>query len=412
MELVVTVATPLPGQWPVLALLLLLTTSYQLVTVKLTGQSSDHAQLFFLAAGLLLLPPGLFALLVLIGFLARWARQWWGSQWLLRERLPQLALIAAHLLAGITAHAVQALLSTWLNAFDPLHSLGLAGTTILVYVAGYRLCLYRALGWLQGLRWQRAITWQPGSILLDCVVMVLGYVLVLLWRQSSWLLLPALTPLWLMTQLIRIPQLEKAAQIDAKTGLLNAGHWRQLVQAELVRARYFKHPLCLIMVDLDGLRTLNNSYGHLAGDAVIAGVAQILQQVREYALVGRFGGEEFALLLPETATEQAQGVAERLRRAIERTPFASPTLTTPLRATACFGIATFPDSGDSVDQLIHQADVALYQAKARGKNCVVSASELTLLPEGEDENSPSDYQAAFALSTLRPSLIQDSGNQL
>jgi diguanylate cyclase (GGDEF)-like protein len=117
-----------------------------------------------------------------------------------------------------------------------------------------------------------------------------------------------------------------------------------------------------------------------------------------YAIVGRFGGEEFALVLPEAGTQQAEVVAERLRCATAAAYFTLPSLPTPLQATASFGVATFPDHGDSLDQLIQQADTALFQAKAKGKNCVVSAADLQLFWATEQESSASLYQAAFALT--------------
>lgn len=402
-----TIQLPEAGPWTVLTWLLLLTVGYQIVAIRLTGHTSDYAHLFFFSAGIMLLSPAFFSLLVLASHLSKWGSQYWRGAGPQDERFMQVGRVIAHIMAGVAAYGVQGLFAVWLDRSLGPHTLLIAGSAIVIYVAIHRLLLFHVFVWVQGLSWRSVSLWKPRSLVLECVVMVLGFVLVLLWRQNVWLLAPALAPLVLITQIVRIPQLEKAAQTDAKTGLLNVSRWRQRFHEELIRAKYFKHPLCLIMVDLDGLRTINNTHGHLAGDAVIAGVARILQeQVREYTIVGRFGGEEFALILPETATEQAQVVAERLRRAIEMARFSLPTSSIPLQATACFGVATFPDSGDSVDQLIHQADVALYQAKVRGKNCVVTAGDLPLAVDLKSDSASSTYQAAFTLSGQRTSLAQ------
>lgn len=400
-----TVQPPQASSWVVLVWLLLLTVSYQVLAISRTGHSSDYAHLFFFSAGILLVPPGFFALLVMLSYLSRWGNHYWRGNSPQSDRFLQVGRVTAHILAGVAAYGAQGILAIWLDRTVAPHSILMAGSAIVAYVATHRLLLVQTIIWTQHLSWRAVELWRVRSLMLECVVMVLGFVLVLLWQQNVWLLAPALAPLVLITQIVRIPQLEKAAQTDAKTGLLNVSRWRQRFQEELIRAKYFKHPLCLIMVDLDGLRTINNTYGHLAGDTVIAGVARLLQeQVREYTIVGRFGGEEFALILPETATEQARVVAERLRRAIETESFSLSTSSTTLHATACFGIATFPDSGDSIDELIHQADVALYQAKVKGKNCVVSAGDLPLTIEMKHDNPSSAYRAAFALTTQQTPL--------
>jgi diguanylate cyclase (GGDEF)-like protein len=223
--------------------------------------------------------------------------------------------------------------------------------------------------------------------------------MVLLYQVDSWLLLPAIALLGLVFKVLKVPHLEKAAQTDTKTGLINAGHWHRRLQEEMERAQFFKHSLALILVDLDGLRTINNTYGHLAGDVVIAGIAQLLQRsVREHDIVGRFGGEEFAVVLPKAEREQAKAVAEQLRQVVEAASFTYLPLSTTLRATASFGVAIFPEDSVSLDHLIHQADVSLYQAKAKGKNRVVSAEELLDSTQLRVSSNLSPYKAAFATS--------------
>src|SRR5207249_4055598 len=115
-----------------------------------------------------------------------------------------------------------------------------------------------------------------------------------------WLVPFALTPLFLIHRSLSVPALQAEARVDPKTGLFNARYFAGALVEELARAARFERPLSLIMADLDLLRDINNSYGHLAGDAVLKGIAEVFRgQLRHYDVPARFGGEEVALLLPE-----------------------------------------------------------------------------------------------------------------
>jgi diguanylate cyclase (GGDEF)-like protein/putative nucleotidyltransferase with HDIG domain len=137
------------------------------------------------------------------------------------------------------------------------------------------------------------------------------------------------------------------------------------------------------MADLDLLRDINNTYGHLAGDAVLQGIAEVFRShLRHYDVPARFGGEEFAILLPETPPEQAFEIAERIRRTVAASAFDVETSSEPIRATVSIGIAAYPRDGSDTNELIHQADLAVYRAKLQGRNRVLDASSDPLeLPE-------------------------------
>ncbi len=138
--------------------------------------------------------------------------------------------------------------------------------------------------------------------------------------------------------------------------------------------------MSLIMADLDLLRDINNSYGHLAGDAVLKGIAEVFRaQLRHYDVPARFGGEEFSILLPETPPEQAMEIAERIRRAVAERTIDVETSSEPIRATVSIGVAGYPKDGTDANELIHQADLAVYRAKLQGRNRVLGASSEPLL---------------------------------
>jgi diguanylate cyclase (GGDEF)-like protein len=199
----------------------------------------------------------------------------------------------------------------------------------------------------------------------------------------------------MMYQALQVPLLKRQATVDDRTGLWNARYFAQLFGAELKRAARFDRPLTFIMADLDLLRNINNTYGHLAGDAVLAGIGRIIKNsIREYDIAGRFGGEEFAIALPETTLSEARALAERMRKAIQEAVFESPANVARIKITMSFGLAAFPGDGAGFVGLVHQADLAVYQAKLRGRNNIVSAAELPLqlktgnLPSADRISSP------------------------
>ena len=138
------------------------------------------------------------------------------------------------------------------------------------------------------------------------------------------------------------------------------------------------------MADLDLLREVNNTYGHLAGDAALQMVATVLRsELRHYDVPARFGGEEFAIVLPETGADKASEIAERIRRAVAAQPIEVETAPQPIHVTISIGVAAYPAHAASRTELVHQADMAVYRAKLQGRNRVVEAGRETpvTLPE-------------------------------
>lgn len=158
------------------------------------------------------------------------------------------------------------------------------------------------------------------------------------------------------------------SHLDALTRLHNARHFRDLFDVELQRAERYGHTLAVIMLDIDHFKQYNDRYGHLEGDAALTGLARILQEVpRVSDVAARVGGEEFAILLPETDKKNAYLLAERLRTAVEETEFPLHDGTVA-HLTLSLGIAEYPKDASSETDLLRCADQALYTAKNNGRN--------------------------------------------
>lgn len=166
-------------------------------------------------------------------------------------------------------------------------------------------------------------------------------------------------------------RLERQAILDDLTGLYNRRGLMDLGYREVERAIRFLRPLCAIFIDIDHFKDFNDRYSHAVGDQVLITVAKTLKQgVREVDLVGRYGGEEFIILLVETNLSSAQEVANRLRLEVERTVTA--TAYGNLGVTVSMGVSQFRPDQPTLDTLIHRADRAMYQAKLAGRNCVMT----------------------------------------
>jgi diguanylate cyclase (GGDEF)-like protein len=170
---------------------------------------------------------------------------------------------------------------------------------------------------------------------------------------------------------------ERQALVDGLTGLANRRLCTAALEKELARARRFEEPLALVLADIDDFKRINDRWGHPTGDEVLKAFAETLRSnVREIDLAGRWGGEEFALLLPGTDLEGGLELAERVRHAL-----ALHELTAPdgevVRVTASFGVAAFPDAG-SQEELVAASDSALYRAKRSGKNRVAASRGLVV----------------------------------
>jgi diguanylate cyclase (GGDEF)-like protein len=166
-------------------------------------------------------------------------------------------------------------------------------------------------------------------------------------------------------------ELENIANIDGLTGLFNRRWMNEYFQRQISRALNDNKPMALILADLDNFKTINDKHGHMVGDEVLFAVASVLsQQVRPTDLLARFGGEEFAFILPETSPEVAHQIAERIRSTLEATKLGfDDDVKVEIHVTLSLGVTNLM-LGDNINILLSRADQALYQAKENGRNCV------------------------------------------
>ena len=205
----------------------------------------------------------------------------------------------------------------------------------------------------------------------DATQFAMGASAALVWESNSYAILFAFSPLYLIYLTLQLPILRLRAETDSKTRLYNARYFNEALKKELVRADRANQPLSVVMADIDFLRNINNTYGHLAGDTAIITIANIIKRlIRNYDVVARFGGEEFAIIMPETRPEKAALRVEEIRQTIETTPIELTTTSSLLRVTMSFGIAGCEGAGQKTSEIVHNADIALYQAKQAGRNQV------------------------------------------
>jgi diguanylate cyclase (GGDEF)-like protein len=169
-------------------------------------------------------------------------------------------------------------------------------------------------------------------------------------------------------------QVQRQAVTDELTGLFNHRRFVETLESEAERARRFNQPVGLVMVDLDDFKAINDTYGHQQGDEVLRRVAGLMRTYsREIDAPARYGGEELAIVLPQTDLSGATRLAERLRAGIEALEIPRLSGSGSMRVTASVGVAALPESAEDVERLIAAADAALYEAKRGGKNKTVEA---------------------------------------
>ena len=211
--------------------------------------------------------------------------------------------------------------------------------------------------------------WDRERMLLDLTETCVGILVTIACALSALLLVVTLPPVVLLQRSLLHSQLKAQARTDPKTGVLNAGAWQGEADLAIDRARRRGEPLAVLIADVDHFKNVNDTHGHLTGDAMLRSLAaEMRQQVREADLVGRFGGEEFAILLAGTKADEACRVADRIRRGVGVVRvFTKDAI---VGVTISIGVAVLGAHGRDLSELLDAADLALYRAKSLGRDRV------------------------------------------
>ena len=318
----------------------------------------------YLSAGLLVLPPNLVLLLLLgpalYGVLGTGPE---AHRWLFTLAATTLSVFAARATVG------------WER---PSWDFGM------LVLAGFVLLVTRAVLVAVGLRLRAPaagadeVFGEPIDVVLGIVAASTGGLVAVAVLTDPIRALLAGPPMFLLERAAQLPQWRRSAQRDAKTGLSNAVHWDLRARDELAKACARQRPVAMMLLDLDHFKRVNDRVGHLAGDAALAAVARELRgSVRHGDVVGRFGGEEFVVLLPDTGPGVAESVAERVRHAISLLRVATTAADGHAHVlsglTVSIGVSTSDRYGYDVSTLLVAADSALLSAKGYGRNLVAMA---------------------------------------
>lgn len=360
-----------PGQisWVNFILLVFLASGTQLFKSEAPNSQVYHPSLVFFFAGILVLQPLGFILLVLVAHTVELLKDAFQEQRRGQEWTLQLFNAGMHVVLGALAQLLFQQINPDHMLIGTLNALIGIGIVASVYIALNHLMVGVAVVLTRGITWRESGVLDIENLATDFVLAMFGYVSALLMSMNAWLILPAIAPLYLISRSLSVPDLKHRAEQDTKTGLWNSQYFSRALEQELNRSMRYERPLTVVLADLDYLREINNRYGHLAGDAVLTGVADILgSYFRDYDVVARFGGEEFAILLPETSPEEALPRIETVRQVVEKTAMLAPQVDRTVNITMSFGLAGIDYEQPSADWILHCADLAMYTAKKEGRN--------------------------------------------
>ncbi|MFC5268005.1 diguanylate cyclase [Kribbella qitaiheensis] len=338
----------------------------------------DLAPAWMIAAAIVLHP----ALAILVALLLR---IWWRIR--AGKCIPYRWAFstAVHVLAVGAAHAV------FVSARDLTDSSGLGlvvsmGAAAAAYVTTDTLLCGLAISLIVPGSSRRDTVGGKDDLCVDATAATLGCLLAAATLVSPWFAFVAI-PITLTAQrALLLGQLESEAQTDSKTNLGRVDWWRRRTDELLRRSRTQREPMAVLLIDIDHFKQVNDRHGHLVGDEALRAVATILRStIRTKDVIGRFGGEEFVIALPDTDLDDATVTADRLRSAVAASPLAAmcagaldePDLDPDtFRLTVSIGVAVYPADGTTVDNLLLRADRAMYAAKAAGRDRVRLAADL------------------------------------
>jgi len=337
------------------------------------GSGTTYANLkaMWIFAGLFVLPPVLIALLIAVSYGYSWVRvitRVRAHRWVYSSSTVVLASAGGWAVLDLTGQTTDALPTGWLGL---LAVLGAAA----VYVAVNLGLVVAAIVLSDPSSTLRAAAGDRTHQFVVIAGFGLGIALAAMILHAPWLIGLMMVTVLVLHHVFLLPHLRAAARTDGKTGLLNATFWHEMATKELAAAKRTGRAVGLLMVDIDHFKALNDRYGHLAGDVVLRTVAAAIRdETRSYDLAGRFGGEEFVLLMPDTGIAVVRGVAERIRERIIEESVSTLTLDGAVSdisgITVSVGVAAYPHDALDLDRLLLAADNALFAAKEAGRNRV------------------------------------------
>jgi diguanylate cyclase (GGDEF)-like protein len=322
---------PEPVPWKHFVILLLVAPAVQLFAEHGPGNQVFHSGLAFTVAAVLLLPPELAVLVCIVQHLPEWARQRY--PWYI-----QTFNIVNYVLSALAAALVWRLFGAGTTDTGAA-AVAAAACCGAVFVVVNHTLLARMLRYARGRTLAETRLFSVDGLAGSGSLAAIGIVFAFTVDRDPLLAVLVALPLLLVQRALTVPLLRE-------------------------RARRFGRPISVIVCDVDGLREVNNKHGHLAGDAALAAVADTLcDELRDYDLCGRFGGDEFVVVLPETALDEALEVAERIDRALAARSVATGRDSFPVALST--GVATLtPEHGFSLKALLADADATMYKAKA------------------------------------------------
>ncbi len=346
------------SDWIAFAILVPLCAVVHLLGSDRTHHQGSQLSLAPMFTAALLLPPALAAIVIAVAWVPDW----------LRTRVSWYIVVFN--VANFVGPALAARL-----VFDQIAAAGAGSWTVgaLAGIATFLVLQYGTLAVMLNLARGVPIrdTVRFDGVLIDAGLLSLGALGAALASRHASLVLLLLLPLGLMYRSLSIPSLVEASRVEPKTGLFNMRHFSASLDQELRRASRFGRPLSLLMIDVDHLREINNTLGHVVGDRALQIVAASLRaSTRDYDVAARFGGDEFCVLLPETGEDGALAVAERVRATAEKMGAEQKIqLTVSVGVASTAGLGPDPDSAT----LLALADRAAYRAKFSGRNAVAIA---------------------------------------
>ncbi|MFK4084714.1 diguanylate cyclase [Kribbella sp. NPDC020789] len=345
--------------------------------VAAEGSAYVNLKSMWIFAAVLILPPPLAVAVIAVSYIHSWAR--------LRRSPPHRGYFSAS-----TVVLGSAVATTCLWAINPGHHPGFTGgfiglvavsaAALAYWLINFSLVIGAVLLSSPNANARKALG-QLSDQLIVAGALGLGISTAALLIYQPWISVALLITVLGLHRALLVGQFQFAARTDANTGLANTMFWHEMAAKELERAQNNNTPLGVLYLDLDHFKYVNDTHGHLAGDQVLKAIASELKhEVRTDDLVGRLGGEEFAILLPNTSANDTLHTAERIRHRIANLaiPVTTPTGSAVVDGLTCsIGAATFPNAGQSLDILLMAADTATYAAKESGRNRVVTAPSRT-----------------------------------